>query len=651
MGDKPVGLKESHSHLGKALGYLKRGLRPVYRALGKIVLTAPSEGRSVLLLARTKYRYRLMREDAEMAYPKVNGKLAALREELIKEELAAKAEDSIERIELSKPLVGAQQDVDRTHDPRSMKIRDMEFGSVDANNEFGNIDTELFQSLFCVYPGFNLKKLLEGKIRFICGDKGTGKTMLLRYAEVAARERGCATVFVKYKREVTDVDRQEMARAASHAGRIDENDENEASGESRDVVVTNLNKASRSNNVDYTMGWKLYLINLIVSRCKDLELPIFDNGSKCWQELVDLLGRAYGGDDSSNVQRLLPEMQRGQVTLKLGPAEVGVEYSAKPRQDGPRISFPKLAQKAIDLYKGLPVRDNLLPFYIFIDEIELSYITTRYHDREARFIGDLIRAVDELDDVSRDRGVPVRIVLALRNQVLDTVSNVGFELNKEIEDYGTQIDWRRRAGDSEESPLLEIIERRVACNLSENDQRRENIWDSFFPPKVGRLPIKKYILNQTWFKPRDVVRLLKTLQGFCGNAERFDEKLFISIRSEYAKLSWREIEEELSAKYQRDFIEGVARVLNGIKCPFSFQDFNDKFDQEKNNYATVKQIAKSYSALEVLETLFDFGVVGNVGGRDGEGGVFRFSAFGEVTMAQGEPFTVHYPLRSRFAIR
>lgn len=535
--------------------------------------------------------------------------------------------------------------------PEPIKIKDMEFGSVDANNEFGTIGTELFRSLFCVFPGFNLERVLNGRIRFICGDKGTGKTMLLRYAETAAREQGCATAFVKYRRDITALDRSDMARAGSISACTRNSEGDSGRGNTDDVVVTDSSETKKGYSIDYTAGWKLYLIKLIVSLCRKFQLPFFNEDSDNWNQLIELLNQAYGELDSPGSQRLLPEIQKGQAKLKTKHTEMGVKFKVRNAPTEERVPLARLAQHVQDLFSSLTVVRTSLPLYIFIDEIELSNKNTKQYDREARFIGDLIRAVDELDDLTRDRQIPVRIIMALRNQVIEAAGNVGYEINKAIEDYGTQVDWRRRTGDGAENPLLEILERRIVCNLPEDDQRRHDVWGAFFPPTVREVPIKRYILNQTWSKPRDIVRLLKTLQDSCGEASRFEERLFISVRQEYSKRSWGEIKEELSTRYQSDFIDGIERVLNGLPRYFELGDFREKFDRDCADYASVRKMSKSIDALSLLEVLFEFGVIGNTRKDSEDSGIFRFSAYGEVSMANDGTFAVHYPLRSRFAIR
>ena len=64
-----------------------------------------------------------------------------------------------------------------------LKLKDLYIGKTDGYNEFLEYGSDVCRNLFFEYPNLDISKLLDGSVYYICGDKGTGKTMLLKYVE------------------------------------------------------------------------------------------------------------------------------------------------------------------------------------------------------------------------------------------------------------------------------------------------------------------------------------------------------------------------------------------------------------------------------------------------------------------------------------
>ena len=70
-----------------------------------------------------------------------------------------------------------------------LPLKDLYIGKTDGYNEFLEYGQSVCKELFFEYPNFDLQKILNGSIYYICGDKGTGKTMLLKYVETVVSEK------------------------------------------------------------------------------------------------------------------------------------------------------------------------------------------------------------------------------------------------------------------------------------------------------------------------------------------------------------------------------------------------------------------------------------------------------------------------------
>ncbi len=79
-----------------------------------------------------------------------------------------------------------------------MKIHDIEFGETEGKREFNN--SEKITNLFYKdnYED-KLENFISGKLRYIYGLKGTGKTSLLKYLENKAALNNIKTMYISYK--------------------------------------------------------------------------------------------------------------------------------------------------------------------------------------------------------------------------------------------------------------------------------------------------------------------------------------------------------------------------------------------------------------------------------------------------------------------
>lgn len=139
----------------------------------------------------------------------------------------------------------------------------------------------------------------------------------------------------------------------------------------------------------------------------------------------------------------------------------------------------------------------------------------------------MIFAVQYMNEISKLNGYNVFLITAIRNEVYQHVKSKGLEINKPIHDFGIQIDWRQKGGNIQEHPLLKMLARRFQYSEEYHGLTpTPNIYSNYFLPEVGRakVPIYNYILDQTWYRPRDIIRLFSIIQSVAG------EKIILTSR-------------------------------------------------------------------------------------------------------------------------
>ena len=140
-----------------------------------------------------------------------------------------------------------------------MKISDMYLGKIDGYNEFLEYGQDTCKGLFFEFPNISIPKLLNGSTYYVFGNKGTGKTMLLKYLESKVLENPATnfTEFIRFKKDVDVEQRNQLKRTAVPSNGFEEIIEKD--------IPTDI-------SLDCTLAWQVYLIKVIVNRLNETEV-------------------------------------------------------------------------------------------------------------------------------------------------------------------------------------------------------------------------------------------------------------------------------------------------------------------------------------------------------------------------------------------
>lgn len=507
-----------------------------------------------------------------------------------------------------------------------LKLKDLYLGKTDAYNEFVSFGKDTCKNLFFEFPSIDMTNLVNGEIYYVCGDKGTGKTMLLKYIETIVQEskKPAFTAFVRFKREVDDDQRNSIKRTG-------------ATVNTEDVVDNTQNIDS---SVDCTLAWQVYLIKTIVFNLEKTQYGVFDRNDN-WNQLCTLVHALYGNRDGKNAKRaILPKIKRGNAEISLANiAKVNLELEWIDKQKT-TATFKSIAKAILDLYSELSYTEDAM--YVFIDELELSLKKGKQYERDIILIRDLVFAIQFLSEISRENNYKVYFLAAIRNEVYKSVQAIGKEINKPIHDFGIQLSWRQTGGEITDSPLLQMLKKRIEYSeKSKGIKDSSDIWSKYFVKELHNKSIHNFIINQTWNKPRDIIRLFTIMQKQYGDRDFIDQSLFDAVKQQYSMESWEELVEALNALYSDVEIEGIRHLLTGISLPFTKQDFESRINELSNTFREVEKL-KSHNLSHVLSDLYDIGVIGNYGS------IARFVFLGDRDIDPLMPLTIHYPLIKYF---
>ncbi|HCF4784666.1 TPA: hypothetical protein NIF75_002743 [Pseudomonas aeruginosa] len=512
--------------------------------------------------------------------------------------------------------------------PGVLKLKDIPLGSTDAKNEvLSNSPEEIvrFVNSFVVPPALSIEKFYDKKKYYIVGLKGTGKTALLRYVSLKLEESGDSdSSFVLFKSDVDEDMRKDFARAA------------------RVQVVAENSDAYDGD--DFETVWRWFIYRKIASLIQEGSSP-FQNNELLNTFVALVTSEADAKAEKSGLMRLVPNIRKGTVEISQSP-KLGLEFDWDDSGRA-KVNFNDLVRRADQAFQKLEPDARRLN--VFFDELELNYASNKQYQRDARLVRDLIVSIERLNATCKSRGYPICLYAAIRSEVLSAVDALGKEINKPIADFGSVISWNRPGLDATQQPLLNIIWQRIN-NAREKaglvDLSSQELWSQYFPRKINNQNPQVYILHNSWYRPRDVVRLLITVQDQYPDDETFSLQALEAIRKAYSTASWVELAEELKAKYKAAEVEGIKYLFYGYKQIATFAELSERADLVVLEHDETKKLLERVSLREVLKDLFRVGIIGNI---DENHERMRFSFRGDDEILFQNKVFVHNALKAHLS--
>ena len=429
---------------------------------------------------------------------------------------------------------------------------------------------------------------------------------------------------IRFKSDFDEVDRSNIKRTSFL---------------SQEEVIENNNEKLKS----YVSPWQVYLIYQIFkhNNSKNAEYSVFCNNKEytlIWKLLLMIYGENGGN-------KIVPKISKGLINISVGTQGIDAKLAAEIELNNNKINYVLTAKKIIDMYQSLSF--SRTPVYILIDELELSVKSKKQREADIELVRDLIIAIDRMNRVSKDKLYDVHFYASVRTDVVDSVLSSGYEINKCIEDYGVTIEWYQRGGNYVDSPLLKLLEKKINASEKEKNLKTESndVWETYFENKIQGMEIRKFLLNFSWYRPRDVIRMMTFAQEYCDKeTERFNQRVFDRAIQQYSNKMWNEVSEEISLKYTKEDINAIKKILTGIQVPFRLSDVSSRMKELAGYYDYVEKFSDKYKIPDVLEMLFDWGIVGNSGERM----VFSFLGYKEMDITK--PMIIHTPLRNYFEV-
>lgn len=452
----------------------------------------------------------------------------------------------------------------------------------------GNMNLTLCQKrtlkvVFFKPDSLNVDSFLDGDKFIVHGHRGTGKTTILRWISIASTKRDIIPLFLLFKSEISEEAKQKYSITAG----IKE-------------ISTKLDGYSIFQ--DFKDVWRIVLIARLcehvihIKECSETIAPA--------RTILNLLG--YGGT-KSGVLGYLPSILKS-LKIKIRDPSSGLEYEggiAPEKQGKLEYSPNELAVQIKSIFKQLKFRSRII---FLIDEIEIFNKSDDQYNRDRSLVRDIVMVADELNREFRNQGVPIKVICALRTEIINTIGASGEEISKIMMDFGSEVSWHSEATSSSH-PLIRLLFRKLRVRYKARgitiDPRR------LIPASIMDQEWYSYLLDNTLCRPRNIINRLRLIQEDRPADYTFSKEAFVSTEGRYSQSVLNELEYSLGAIYDRYTVEGVKLALHSRSASFDVREFKERVAQVKKYHQKAGKAVEESGVERVLISLFEFGAIGN----------------------------------------
>ncbi|KAA0682410.1 P-loop ATPase, Sll1717 family [Roseomonas genomospecies 6] len=457
-------------------------------------------------------------------------------------------------------------------------LKEIDFGETDANAEWiislrSNVEP-LYVRAWSAPEINDYGAFLKGQKFIITGQKGTGKTAILRYMEREARREGYNTEFIVFKNEI--IREAELLK-------IDSSNFNGA------VVEEDKLRGGKF----YYHAIKRIMVSLLISKLNDVKLSEDVPGKDLFEKLFSKTGKEALRIAFDSILNVVESSQVNVEKISKGILRVDPGYLLKKANDD-------LFSRAIRL-----ARDQKAKIRLFFDEMHFAFRDKESLRSDASLVRDTILVVQALNERFAEEGLDIVVYIALRKEFLDQPEIAQADVVHVIESYGEAITWEHHPA-AINHPVFDFITLRFKAAMGKNFSKTEML--ETYLKEIDPLDL----LDYTWSKPRDLVRFFKTAQSIDGNTVVIPNHKYKTIIRKYSAQAWQESKSALAAFMPTEALplleKGLKTLIPG-QLDGSARTNLEKFQAAvKPAFAKAKAAGVKYDLSEFCGVLYMMGV-------------------------------------------
>lgn len=422
-------------------------------------------------------------------------------------------------------------------------------------------------SYFVRIPEF--QSLVDGGHRYIIGRKGTGKTAVLERIRLM-------------------VDSDPLAFHASLS--------------LRNFPVQAMRSLRDTGYRDKSQFVPIWTFLFVIELAR---LILQDNsvaGDEATGELRDFLERNHLLRESG-IAETVTHLTGVKSKVTVLPKWLGGEI-ADEQQDtfAVPIHYQKSTELLLQRIESVPTECT---YYLMIDELDEGYAAGDAGIRLLLLA--LLRAAEDTAIRLQSSGIRFRPIVALRSDIFDGLEDN--DLNK-LDDSVARILWQGALHGK--YSLRKIVDARIRASLEMPSA--VNPWELVVDDDDDEKPrsvksLWSYIATRTFERPRDLVKYLKLCRTHVGSSGKLSYHAVSEAEREFSGWLYRELSDEIHSHLPvwKEALQCLTRIGVGI---FSSDRLVSEIEQDQGIARWMKDHGKTTD--DVLEALFDFGVIGNL---------------------------------------
>lgn len=444
-------------------------------------------------------------------------------------------------------------------------IKKIDFGEIDG---YGDPNLEKY----FLDNGY-WERIINDKIFFVVGKKGTGKSSIYRMIEKESFSNGCIVV-------------------------------NKDFGEFPFEKLLGLQDDSFAKPNQYQTIWKNVVLNLFIQAIS--KLP--DENNPYYTE-IKTYNNMYLGNASELHKDIISKTIKKNGSLLFHGFGIGAE-----RETGSTYKYNEENITAVNaslqelIVNYFLTSNSERKIVIQFDRLDDNY--NQYQDLEEYYqaIISLFKVVYTFNQSFRSKRIfNAKIVLYIRSDIMRAMASRDAE-SARWDDFRLDLHWGvNNMREIYQSDLYKMIEKRIKASCIELSDKSFN--DLFFVPnniyygEKGRDLFKSLVL-QTLFRPRDLISLLKMLQREINKNGTFNEQVYKDTTKKYANwLVNTEIANEINPVLREDYKYVIELLRLCGSRDLSVKIFTERYNSVKHKFRL--------SPLDLLEFLYSVGIIEN----------------------------------------
>jgi len=269
--------------------------------------------------------------------------------------------------------------------------------------------------------------------------------------------------------------------------------------------------------------------------------------------------------------------------------------------------LPHLEEIIVKVISSKEDKQNQNSYIIFFDDLDIDFSTNNKLSCDS--IVNLVRACRHVNnDIFGKNGLKAKAIILIRDDIEAFLSSRYADTSKLFSSYSAKINWYQddytRGHGENDLNIKKFINKRIlfAFTKSKKEIDYSDPWKSLVKDYNNEKSTFKGILNNTLFRPRDLLLLFRPLENGAYKFPLSSQEVGTLIAN-YASELAKELKNELSSFYESEQIEMIFNGLGVLSQEYkTYSQAVDVFSDHCNDVEPEK----------IMEYLFDRSVIGNV---------------------------------------